>query len=167
MQTFLPYSNFQKTAEVLDWRRLGKQRVEGMQIIKTILNPEAKGWKNHPIVVMWTPYVQALMMYTNTIINEWIKRGYNNNMELYDFDSIEMPHWLGYEPFHSSHRANLLRKDYEYYSQFSWKENSELPYVWHDKEGLWYEQMVGTGKKLYMQEATPTNLWGYDIGGEG
>ena len=36
MQTFLPYSNFQKSAEVLDWRRLGKQRVEGMQIINTI-----------------------------------------------------------------------------------------------------------------------------------
>mgnify|MGYP003968917247 len=39
-----------------------------MQIINTILNPEAKGWKNHPIVIMWTPYVQALQLYTNTMI---------------------------------------------------------------------------------------------------
>ena len=74
MQTFLPYSNFHKTAEVLDYKRLGKQRVEGMQIINTILNPQQKGWRNHPIVIMWTPYVTALMVYTNTIINEWIKR---------------------------------------------------------------------------------------------
>jgi len=29
-----------------------------MQIINTILNPEAKGWKNHPIVIMWTPLMK-------------------------------------------------------------------------------------------------------------
>ena len=150
MQTFLPYSNFQQSAEVLDWRRLGKQRVEGMQIIKTILNPEQKGWQNHPIVIMWTPYVQALQLYTNTIINEWIKRGYNNNMKLYEINSMTMPHWLGNTKFHASHRANLLRKDYEHYSQFGWEENPENPYVWHDTKGLWYEQHIGTGNRLYI-----------------
>ena len=36
MQTFLPYESFAESAKVLDWRRLGKQRVEGMQIIKAI-----------------------------------------------------------------------------------------------------------------------------------
>ena len=150
MQTFLPYSNFQQSAEVLHWRRLGKQRVEGMQIIKTILNPEQKGWQNHPIVIMWTPYVQALQLYTNTIINEWIKRGYNNNMELYTIDSIEMPHWLGKKEFHASHRANLLRKDYEHYSQFGWQENSESPYVWLDTFGKFYEQVTGTKERIYL-----------------
>ena len=151
MQTFLPYSNFQKTAEVLDWRRLGKQRVEGMQIIKTILTPEQKGWQNHPIVIMWTPYVQALQLYTNTIINEWIKRGYNNNMKLYEIDSIVMPHWLGNKEFHTSHKANLLRKDYEYYSQFGWKENLESPYVWLDADHKrWYEQITGTKGRIYL-----------------
>ena len=150
MQTFLPYSNFQKTAEVLDYRRLGKQRVEGMQIINTILNPQQKGWRNHPIVIMWTPYVTALMVYTNTIINEWIKRGYNNNMKLYEVSSIIMPHWLGREEFHASHRANLLRKDYKFYSQYGWTEDSSNPYVWHDDKGLWYEQHVNTGKRLYL-----------------
>ena len=134
MQTFLPYSNFQKTAEVLDYRRLGKQRVEGMQIIKTILTPEQKGWQNHPIVIMWTPYVQALQLYTNTIINEWIKRGYNNNMKLYEINSLTMPHWLGKEEFHASHRANLLRKDFKHYSQFGWTENPKNPYVWYTEQ---------------------------------
>ena len=155
MQTFLPNSNFQKTAEVLDWRRLGKQRVEGMQIIKTILNPDAKGWKNHPIVIMWTPYVQALMVYTNTIINEWIKRGYNNNMELYKINSIIMPDWLGNKKFHASHRANLLRKDYEYYSKFGWGENPKSPYVWLDADHIrWYEHYsankTGQGVRVYL-----------------
>ena len=150
MQTFLPYSNFQKTAEVLDWRRLGKQRVEGMQIIKTILTPEQKGWRNHPIVIMWTPYVTALMLYTNTIINEWIKRGYNNNMELYKISSIIMPDWLGNEKFHSSHRANLLRKDYDYYSQFGWNEDPDSPYVWLDADHKrWYEHYTNNNTRVY------------------
>ena len=154
MQTFLPYSSFEKSASVLDYRRLGKQRVEGMQIINAIQNPDAKGWKNHPITIMWTPYVETLKLYTNTIITEWISRGYNNNMKLYDvklnLDMVDIPHWLGNEAFHSSHRANLLRKDYTYYSQFNWKENPESPYVWYDVHGLWYEQLIGTGQRNYI-----------------
>ena len=150
MQTFLPYEDFQKSAQVLDYRRLGKQRVEGMQIIKAIENPKPQGWKKHPIVKMWTPYVPALKQYTNIIITEWIGRGYNNNMEFYDIDNVEYPDWLGDERFHSSHRANLLRKDFDYYSQYKWRENSESPYVWRDENNLWYEQFIGTGTRNYL-----------------
>jgi hypothetical protein len=39
-----------------------------------------------------------------------------------------MPHWLGKDLFHSSHRANLLRKDSGFYSKFNWNENSENPF---------------------------------------
>jgi Pyrimidine dimer DNA glycosylase len=35
MHTFLPYPSFEETASILDYRRLGKQRVEGFQILKT------------------------------------------------------------------------------------------------------------------------------------
>ena len=90
MQTFLPYESFAESAKVLDWRRLGKQRVEGMQIIKAITGEKRldgkpyKGWINHPASVMWKPYPDALKLYTNVIILEWIERGYNNNMEIYD-----------------------------------------------------------------------------------
>ena len=84
------------------------------------------------------------------MITEWMRRGYNNNMEIYDVNNMVKPHWLGKEEFHASHRANLLRKDYEYYSQFDWRENPESPYVWHDKEGLWYEQIVGTRDRIYL-----------------
>jgi hypothetical protein len=147
MQTFLPYESFTKTAKVLDWRRLGKQRVEGMQIIQTI--EKQNGWKNHPIVKMWTPYVPALKQYTNIIITEWIGRGYNNNMEFYDIDNVEYPDWLGDKRFHSSHRANLLRKDFDWYSQFGWTENSESPYLWKDTTG-WYEQPTGQKNRYYL-----------------
>ena len=156
MQTFLPYESFEKSAQTLDWRRLGKQRVEGMQIINAITGKKRKdgkpykGWINHPCSVMWKDYVPALKHYTNVIIQEWITRGYNNNMEFYDTGKIIMPDWIGNEKFHSSHRANLLRKDFDYYSQFGLTENPERPYVWYDKEKLWYEQQVGTGERIYL-----------------
>ena len=156
MQTFLPYKSFEESAKVLDWRRLGKQRVEGMQIINAIEQKPRKdgkpykGWLNHPATVMWRPHVDLLKHYTNIIIQEWIDRGYNNNLKFYEVKwPIDLPNWLGYEPFHSSHRANLLRKDREYYSQFKWKENSEDPYVWRDVEKKWYRQYVGTGERVY------------------
>ena len=103
MQTFLPYESFRESAKVLDWRRLGKQRVEGMQIINAIEGKKRKdgkpykGWINHPATVMWRPYVNALKHYTNIIITEWVDRGYNNNMKLYDFNNMIKPHWLGKE----------------------------------------------------------------------
>ena len=36
MQTFLPYPDFKKSASCLDYKRLGKQRVEGLQILNAI-----------------------------------------------------------------------------------------------------------------------------------
>ena len=36
MQTFLPYSNYPASARVLDNKRLGKQRVEVLQILKAL-----------------------------------------------------------------------------------------------------------------------------------
>ncbi len=41
MQTFLPYPDFEKTARVLDSRRLGKQRAEALTIIRCLVSPTA------------------------------------------------------------------------------------------------------------------------------
>jgi len=52
VQTFLPYPDFKQSAACLDYRRLGKQRVEGVQILKAILGEKSlngkpyKGWLN-------------------------------------------------------------------------------------------------------------------------
>jgi len=132
MQTFLPYPDFQKSVEVLDYRRLGKQRVETFQVLNILLDrTPTKGWRNHPVTLMWTGYESALKLYQNITICEWINRGYNNNMKLeqIELDSIVMPPWFGNEQFHRSHRSNLLRKDYEYYSQY-FDEPSDLEYYW-------------------------------------
>ena len=153
MQTFLPYPSFTKTFKTLDYRRLGKQRVEAKQILNVLLDrTTTRGWRNHPIVRMWEGYEPSLQLYHNLCINEWINQGYNNNMELENItEPIVYPHWLGNKSFHSSHRANLLRKDYGYYSKFKWREDSEHPYTWYDiDKQQWYLQHVGTGIREYV-----------------
>jgi hypothetical protein len=132
MQTFLPYPDFEKSLAALDYRRLGKQRVEAMQLIRSIDGTsQSKGWSNHPAKHMWKNNLLALKHYHNLAITEWKRRGYNNNMVLYDIDGdIEYPRWFGNEAFHAAHRSNLLRKNKEYYKQFGWDESDDLPYIW-------------------------------------
>jgi hypothetical protein len=48
-------------------------------------------------------------------------------------NSVVMPPWFGLEEFHRSHRSNLLRKDYDYYSQY-FDENPNIEYYWTAKE---------------------------------
>jgi len=69
--------------------------------------------------------------------------------EVLDSHKVEYPHWLGNEKFHSSHRANLIRKDLEYYTKQGWTENPDNPYVWMDKDGKWYEQRIGENIRVY------------------
>ena len=53
MQTFLPYPDFLDSAQCLDYRRLGKQRVEAMQIHNIVSGKRSTGgWINHPAVKM-------------------------------------------------------------------------------------------------------------------
>ena len=132
MQTFLPYKSFNESFKVLDYRRLGKQRVEAYQILNVLLGrTKTKGWVNHPATKMWKGYENALKQYHNECIEHWVARGYNNNMK---FEKIEgdivYPHWLGDDVFHSAHRSNLLRKDKEFYSKYMWIETDNMEYYW-------------------------------------
>lgn len=131
MQTFLPYPDFLKTARCLDYRRLGKQRVETIQILNTLYG-YSNAWQGHPAVKMWKGYEHCLARYYNYIVKEWMDRGYKNTMP-FAFSApicIKLPPWLGNEKFHASHRSNLLRKNYDYYSKYGWNEPNDLPYVW-------------------------------------
>ena len=130
MQTFLPYADFQKTAEVLDYKRLGKQRVEAFQILNILEGKtSSKAWVNHPAVKMWRGYEDALRVYLRTIIIEWINRGYKNNMVIpTEIAHYKIPFWLGNEKVHSGYRSNLKRKDPDHYYSFS--ELPNLPYFW-------------------------------------
>ena len=130
MQTFLPLPSILDSVQVLDWRRLGKQRVEAMQILRTLSGQAARrGWVNHPAVKMWRGHADALGSYMDTCIVEWQRRGYRNTMFL-SGTTGPLPSWFGDPQFHASHRSNLLRKDSEWYGQFGWSEPVDLPYVW-------------------------------------
>ena len=141
MQTFLPFRSFKESAKCLDYKRLGKQRVEAKQILNA-LDPsyDKKGWKTHPAVLMWKGYEDCLKIYANAMIKEWISRGYNNTMEFYKTpNDFKLPPWLGRIEFHKSHRMNLLRKDYDYYSEHfdevaTTYEIESYPYYWPDGE---------------------------------
>jgi hypothetical protein len=137
MQTFLPYPDFKKSLHILDYRRLGKQRVEAYQIIRILqAGSHSKvdiggGYRNHPAVKMWRGHLNALKLYYNYALEEWIGRGYKNRMEKMPIHGrIVYPSWFGNDKFHAAHRSNLLRKDHSYYGHFGWKEKPDLPYLW-------------------------------------
>ena len=160
MNTFLPYADFMKSAQCLDNKRLGKQRVEAWQIYQTLKKGQYRNckcrcseffngycvgcyskakitaWHNHPAVKMWRGYEQALLRYGMSICEEWKKRNYVDNMlgrfiEKYDITKdTGNPNWLNNKEFHSAMRSNLLRKNKEWYSKFCWEEKGDKPYIW-------------------------------------
>lgn len=136
MQTFLPYPDFVQSARCLDYRRLGKQRVEVLQLLNALL--KGGGWKNHPAAKMWRGHEGSLAVYGNEICWEWIRRGFKDTVRKkieaflipFLFNPTKVPPWLGNEAFHASHRSNLLRKDPVWYGQWGWSEPPDLPYIW-------------------------------------
>jgi hypothetical protein len=80
---------------------------------------------------MWAGYENALRLYMNACIREWVRRGFANEMAYGDVrGSVRMPPWLGDPRLHESHRASLLRKDQLYYARFGWEVDRALPYYW-------------------------------------
>jgi hypothetical protein len=134
MQTFLPYPDFAGSAAVLDDVRLGKQRVEAYQIVRTITGV-TQGWRHHPAVTMWREHLPALIDYGLEMCVQWTQRGHADTVHekllAHRTEDIAVsPPWLGDPPFHASHRSNLLRKDPGWYGRFGWTEPDDLPYVW-------------------------------------
>ena len=130
MQTFLPYADLRKSAKVLDSRRLGKQRVECVQLLNA-LRGKSKGWTNHPAARMWRGYLPGLELYMNCCIQEWKTRGYKNTMqEAWVPEGVCLPPWFGDAAFHRAHQSNLLRKDPAYYGPLFPGVPDNLPYIW-------------------------------------
>ena len=115
-------------------KRLGKQRVEALQILRANLGL-TKGWVNHPAAVMWRGHEGSLAVYTLHMCARWVALGYKDNvtdqvrelMKDLPPESFKEPWWLGNEEFHESHQSNLKRKDPIHY-QFDVED--DLPYKW-------------------------------------
>ncbi len=116
MQTFLPYSDFARCARVLDDKRLRNQVKECDQIREACVNPEGP-WGQHPIVRMWRGHEDWLDFYKACCLCEGSRR-----REEWCTDAkpplTSPPIWLGDPRLHISHRANLVRKDPDHYSEY-------------------------------------------------
>ena len=75
MQTFLPYPDFAESAAALDPKRLGKQRVEALQVLRAVTRT-TYGWKRHPAVRMWVGYPEGVASYGMVMVAEWVGRGW-------------------------------------------------------------------------------------------
>jgi hypothetical protein len=146
MQTFLPYPDFARSAAVLDVPRLGKQRVETLQILRA-LELFDYGWGNHPAVRMWRGHTPALVCYGLTFARVWTGAGRADTTaaQIAEFapDVAErpqselvaeglMPPWWGDERIHRSHRAALVRKNPEFYVPVFGELDDQMPYFWPD-----------------------------------
>lgn len=164
MQTFITTTNgWDEVAKTLDNKRLNKQALEGWQIMLTLLelDPEGnhrkpKGWTNHPAVKMWAGAEHELLWYVVSMVIEWKNRGYNST--IYDkvmstyargvatgktTSKAPPPKWMQsgakFEAIASSHRTALLAKNYDWYSQFGWAEDTGTApdgyaYIWFTNE---------------------------------
>ena len=130
MQVFLPFGLTKRSMACLDSKRLGKQRVECLQILNA-LQGKSKGWRHHPATLMFRGAEEALKIMGDWAIAEWVKRGYKNNMEPFSnyptgkWASVPqefLPEWYSNKKLRTqvkeSHRLNLMRKNFDYYSKY-------------------------------------------------
>src|SRR4051794_7474190 len=148
MQTFLPCADFDQSARVLDGRRLGKQRVEAIQVLRALTVP-GYGWRRHPAAAMWAGYEEALARYGLDVCAVWCSAGHADTCAATLAADLaastgmttvrtqaqlqltgDLPPWLGEPSFHRSHQSALLRKDRDHYGHIFTDVADDLPYVW-------------------------------------
>ena len=127
-------ASFGRSAAALDDVRLGKQRVEAYQIVRSLLGI-TQGWRHHPATAMWRGHENALIEYGVVVCDEWIARARADTVRpkllaMHTGGPAPRPAWLGDASFHAAHRSSLLRKDPLYYARHGWAEPDDLPYVW-------------------------------------
>jgi hypothetical protein len=154
MQTFLPVADFEESARLLDAPRLGKQRVETLQVLRA-LELLDYGWTSHPVVRMWRGRTPALVAYGLAMVRVWRERGFADTTHtlIAEFapDVVGVPQeelaragmlpsWVGDEAVHRSHRSNLLAKEPGFYrplfGPLFGAEPDDLPYVWPEPDDL-------------------------------
>jgi hypothetical protein len=147
MQTFVPYADFEASARALDQKRLGKQRVEVIQIVRALTVP-GYAWSQHPATLMWKGYEEALGRYGLTMCDVWLELGFGDTCAATiaaDLATFGIPHirteaelreagalppWLDDETVRESHQSALVRKDPEFYRQRFPDVRPDIDYVW-------------------------------------
>lgn len=143
MQTFMPFPSLVLSANVLDRLRCFKQVIESRQIlaglgvsIKKIDGTFYKpSHKNHPVYKLWRGFEDTLKCYhDHCLMRSCLCYQYKTDIppfcNYFERGKIKYPAWFGRDDFHSRHRAALLAKNPEWYSQWGWTEDPKIDYVW-------------------------------------
>nr|WNL49651.1 hypothetical protein MarFTMF_135 [Marseillevirus sp.] len=95
------------------------------------------GFCCHPATKMWFGYERALRHYINACISELSTRTTKNGArhslpkkKIRVQRTVVLPWWVGYQKFHESHKASLLRKEPSFYQKKFKVSDSELEYIW-------------------------------------
>ncbi len=147
VQTFLPHPDFEASVRALDQKRMGKQRVEVIQVVRALTVPDY-AWRHHPAALMWRGHEEALGRYGLACCEAWVDLGHGDTcagtiaadlatagvtairsqQELAEAGAL--PPWLGDPDLHRSHQSALVRKDPEFYRPLFPDVPDDLPYVW-------------------------------------
>jgi hypothetical protein len=126
--------------DALDNKRLNKQILECYQILKVLSGQsQSNAWRNHPAVLMWEGAENELWRYTQTAIVLANMRGIKtdkNAKNVEELTKIAVLGWGDDEPawrknpttikrVNATHKANLYRKDPEYYAEYASAVNDE------------------------------------------
>lgn len=108
---------------MLDRKRLGAQRGEGLIVLRALTDQYATGaWANHPAVRMWRGHTLALCEYGIAVCREWRRRGFDDGcLQQYVLGWLDepgptrLPEWWGVHDIHECHRRELVRRLPEHY----------------------------------------------------
>lgn len=157
MQTFLTCACVRASLLRLDHRRLQKQLLEAVQILR-ILNRiksgqvlSKPGYAKHPAVLMWlgrekflryyacccseviaevTHRVKDGMPYDTCTLDTALREELGGWINLEDVHDSDKPAWFGDQAFHSAHRASLYRKNPVFYAEFQSDSLLHSDYHW-------------------------------------
>jgi Pyrimidine dimer DNA glycosylase len=140
MQTFLPHPSMRDSLDALDNKRLNKQILETYQILNVLSGQtKSNAWRNHPAVLMWEGAESELWRYAMTAVKLADMRGIKTENNLANLNALAKKaavYWGSDEPLWrvnpitvkrvtTTHKANLYRKDPEYYVEYAAAVNDE------------------------------------------
>lgn len=161
MITFCPIPDLEGIARLLDDARLNAQRTEAGAILKWLRNPERYArFQKSGYCTMWQGHEEALAVYYNAMLREWLRRGGKTVVSDFDDsvlgreDEVDFPSWWKDERLHTNHRVALLCKDPEHYGQFfceAMPEDRVYNYIWPEWDAqlrIWNFRPPKAGKSM-------------------
>jgi hypothetical protein len=168
MQTFLPVPSLTRSAQILDDKRLGRQRQEALTILQILTGyRDGGGYANHPCTRQWSKSVYGLALYTLAMCREWQRRGFKDTTEpkvfeaftsdvslrLYDSKDWNiarlkrhalLPWWFGWKTYHENQRCVLLYKDYQFYKPKLDPDGTHDKSLLHTTPNIWPHPILHT-----------------------